>query len=46
MKILWIDDEIDLLKSQIMFLEERGYLSRETRPETGEAPQTAAQKGR
>ncbi|HEC83299.1 MAG TPA: response regulator, partial [Firmicutes bacterium] len=23
--ILWVDDEIDLLKSQIMFLEERGY---------------------
>jgi adenylylsulfate kinase len=30
----------------IRFLEERGYLSRETRPETGEGPQTAAQKGR
>jgi CheY-like chemotaxis protein len=23
--ILWVDDEIDLLKSQIVFLEERGY---------------------
>ena len=23
--ILWVDDEVDLLKSQIMFLEERGY---------------------
>jgi DNA-binding response OmpR family regulator len=23
--ILWVDDEIDLLKSQIMFLEDRGY---------------------
>lgn len=23
--ILWVDDEIDLLKSQILFLEERGY---------------------
>ena len=23
--ILWVDDEIDLLKSQIIFLEERGY---------------------
>jgi len=23
--VLWVDDEIDLLKSQIMFLEERGY---------------------
>ncbi len=24
-KILWIDDEIDMLKSHILFLEERGY---------------------
>lgn len=24
-KILWVDDEIDLLRSHIMFLEERGY---------------------
>jgi len=24
-KILWADDEIDLLKPQIMFLEKRGY---------------------
>jgi len=24
-KILWADDEIDLLKPQIMFLEEKGY---------------------
>jgi CheY-like chemotaxis protein len=23
--ILWVDDEIDLLRSQVMFLEERGY---------------------
>jgi len=26
MKILWVDDEIDLLKPFIMFLEERNYL--------------------
>jgi DNA-binding response OmpR family regulator len=26
--ILWVDDEIDLLKSQIMFLEDRGYTVR------------------
>ena len=25
-QILWVDDEIDLLKPHIMFLEERGYL--------------------
>jgi len=24
-RILWVDDEIDLLRSQIMFLEEKGY---------------------
>ena len=24
-KILWVDDEIDLLKSHVMFLEEKGY---------------------
>ena len=24
-KILWADDEIDLLKPQMMFLEKRGY---------------------
>ena len=24
-KILWVDDEIDSLKSQIMFLENKGY---------------------
>src|SRR5687767_10324260 len=24
-KILWVDDEIDLLKSQIIFLREKGY---------------------
>ena len=24
-EILWVDDEIDLLKSQIQFLENRGY---------------------
>ncbi len=24
-KILWVDDEIDLLKSQILFLEQKGY---------------------
>ena len=24
-KILWVDDEIDLLKSHSLFLEERGY---------------------
>jgi DNA-binding response OmpR family regulator len=24
-KILWADDEIDLLKPQLMFLEKRGY---------------------
>jgi CheY-like chemotaxis protein len=25
-KILWADDEIDLLKPQILFLEQKGYL--------------------
>ena len=25
-KILWVDDEIELLKSQIIFLEQKGYL--------------------
>ena len=25
-KILWVDDEIDSLKSQIMFLENKGYI--------------------
>ncbi|MDQ1266457.1 MAG: hypothetical protein QG635_1609 [Bacteroidota bacterium] len=25
-KILWVDDEIDLLKSNIMFLEQKGYI--------------------
>ena len=25
MKILWADDEIDLLKPHILFLEEKGY---------------------
>jgi len=24
-KILWVDDEIELLKSQILFLEQKGY---------------------
>jgi CheY-like chemotaxis protein len=24
-KILWVDDEIDLLKSHILFLETKGY---------------------
>ena len=24
-KILWVDDEMDSLKSQIMFLENKGY---------------------
>jgi len=24
-KILWVDDEIEMLKSHIMFLEEKGY---------------------
>ena len=25
-KILWIDDEIDLLKPHILYLEEKGYV--------------------
>ena len=25
-KILWVDDEIELLRSHIIFLEERGYV--------------------
>ena len=25
-KILWVDDEIDLLKPDILFLENKGYL--------------------
>jgi len=25
-KILWADDEIDLLKPQILFLEQKGYI--------------------
>jgi len=25
-KVLWVDDEIDLLKPHIMFLEKRNYL--------------------
>ncbi|MFH1069388.1 MAG: hypothetical protein V1794_07165 [Candidatus Glassbacteria bacterium] len=24
-KILWVDDEIELLKSQILFLKQKGY---------------------
>ncbi len=24
-KILWVDDEIELLKSHVIFLEEKGY---------------------
>ena len=26
-KILWVDDEIDFLKSHIIFLNDRGYLN-------------------
>ena len=41
-KILWVDDEIDLLKPHILFLESKGYLV-ETINNGGEAIELCAQ---
>ena len=34
-RILWADDEIEMLKPQILFLEEKGYRSSGSKQRTG-----------